>query len=91
MKKVTRHADEIRSWTLTEAKAKLSRVVQKALNGEPQRITRGGREAVIVVDEDTYRAVVRHRKTALELFAALRGSSLNWERSRDEGPAALTF
>ncbi|MBC5798662.1 MAG: type II toxin-antitoxin system prevent-host-death family antitoxin [Candidatus Eremiobacteraeota bacterium] len=91
MRASTRHAPRIQSWTLTEAKAKLSSVVQSALDGQPQRITRGGREAVVLVDEATYRAATKPRKTALELFAPLRGASLDLERSRDEGPAALIF
>jgi len=91
MKRPRRHTVTFRSWTLTEAKAKFSSIVQKALDGQPQRITRGGRQAVILIDEDTYRTAAQPRKSALELFAPLRGTALNLERRDDDGPAALTF
>ena len=37
------------SWTIAEAKAKFSEVVEKARSAEPQTITRGGRKVVVVV------------------------------------------
>lgn len=37
------------SWTVAEAKAKLSEVIEKALDGAPQTITRHGKTAVVVV------------------------------------------
>jgi len=91
MKRPRRHTVTFRSWTLTEAKAKFSSIVQKALDGQPQRITRGVRQAVILIDEDTYRTAAQPRKSALDLFAPLRGTALNLERRDDDGPAALTF
>jgi len=65
-----------RSWTLTEAKAKLSRVVQGALDGTPQRIVRNGREAVIVVEATAYEAAVRPKRSLIDLFAPLQGIEL---------------
>ena len=40
-------------WKLADAKNKLSEVVDRALGGEPQRITRRG-AVVVVVDESQY-------------------------------------
>ena len=44
-------------WRLQDAKAKFSQVVEAAMQGEPQHVTRSGREAVVVLSEKTYRAL----------------------------------
>lgn len=41
----------MRNWLIRDARAHLSDVVDAALQGEPQRVTRRGKEAVIVVSE----------------------------------------
>lgn len=71
------------SWNLTEAKAKLSAVVQRALDGAPQRIVRNGHESVIVVAESAYRPGMS--RPVVQLFSALRGIELDLERERDHG------
>ncbi|WP_119274212.1 type II toxin-antitoxin system Phd/YefM family antitoxin [Taklimakanibacter deserti] len=38
------------SWTVAQAKAKLSEVIEKARHHGPQVITRNGKKAVVVVD-----------------------------------------
>ena len=42
------------TWNLYEAKNKLSVLIDQALQGKPQRVTRRGKKAVIVVAEDEY-------------------------------------
>jgi antitoxin Phd len=37
------------SWKLQDAKDKFSEVVARAMKGEPQRVTRRGQDAVVVV------------------------------------------
>jgi prevent-host-death family protein len=37
------------TWTVAEAKAKLSEVIERAQSAGPQAITRNGRKAVVVV------------------------------------------
>jgi antitoxin Phd len=44
-------------WQLQTAKAQLSEVVDAALRGEPQRITRRGKDAVVVLSEQEYVAL----------------------------------
>jgi prevent-host-death family protein len=39
------------TWSLAEAKAKFSEVVEKARTEGPQHVTRNGRDAVVVVSE----------------------------------------
>jgi prevent-host-death family protein len=41
----------LRSYPLHEARAEFSKLGDRALSGEPQRITRHGREAVMIVSE----------------------------------------
>jgi prevent-host-death family protein len=38
------------TWKLQDAKARFSELVRKAREGEPQRVTMHGKEAVVVVD-----------------------------------------
>ena len=42
------------TWSLQDAKNKFSRVVEEALKGEPQRVTRHGKQAVVVISETEY-------------------------------------
>jgi prevent-host-death family protein len=44
-------------WRLQDAKTQFSQVVEAALQGEPQHVTRHGREAVVVLSEASYRAL----------------------------------
>ncbi len=44
-------------WQLQEAKAKFSEVFDLATKGEPQIVTRHGKDAVVVVSRDQYNAL----------------------------------
>lgn len=44
-------------WRLQDAKTQFSQVVEAALQGEPQHVTRHGRAAVVVLSEANYRAL----------------------------------
>ena len=46
----------MRSYPINEARAGLSKLVDRALGGEPQRVTRRGREAVMIVSEADWRS-----------------------------------
>ena len=46
------------TWTLEKAKNQLSEVVRRALAHEPQLVTRGRHDAVIVVARDDYERLV---------------------------------
>jgi len=41
-------------WTLQDAKNKFSAVVEKAMAGSPQEVTRRGKPAVVVLSSDEY-------------------------------------
>lgn len=47
-------------WRLQDAKTHFSAVVEGALRGVPQHVTRRGRKAVVVVSEQDFEALQRH-------------------------------
>ena len=57
-------------WQLQTAKAQLSELVEAALRGEPQRITRRGKDAVMVLSEKTYAALKTSAKSDAPNFVA---------------------
>lgn len=46
------------TWTLEKAKNQFSEVVRRALAHEPQMVTRGRRDAVVVLARDDYERLV---------------------------------
>lgn len=79
------------TWTLTEAKAKFSSLVDRALKGEPQRVVRGGREEVVIIDAATYEHVTRPKHSLVKLFSALRGVDIDLERPAGDTREAPKF
>jgi prevent-host-death family protein len=73
------------TWTVAEAKAKFSEVIERAQSGGPQTITRNGRTAVVVVAADEWKRKTRRTGNLAEFFAAspLRGSRLKVKRRKD--------
>jgi prevent-host-death family protein len=72
------------SWTVAQAKARLSEVIEKARHIGPQEITRNGRSAVVVVDAALWRRI-GHREqhgsfADFLLGSPLRGSGLETRR-----------
>jgi prevent-host-death family protein len=47
------------AWRLQDAKAQFSAVVDKALRGVPQHVTRRGKEAVVVISTHDYEVLRR--------------------------------
>lgn len=73
------------TWTVAEAKAKFSEVIDRAQSGGPQTITRNGRTAVIVVAAEEWERKTKRTGNLAEFFASspLRGSGLKVKRSKD--------
>jgi antitoxin Phd len=59
----------MKTYPLNEARAEFSKLVERALAGEPQRVTRYGKEAVVIVSEDEWRARCRSAPTLGALLA----------------------
>ncbi len=70
------------TWTVAEAKAKLSEVIARAETTGPQTITRNGRKTVVVVAADEWERKTRRQGNLAEFFAAspLRASRLKVRR-----------
>ena len=56
-------------WTVQDAKNKFSAVVDAALAGTPQEVTRRGKPAVVILSADEYRRLVEGAVRARESFA----------------------
>ena len=54
----------MREWPLQDAKNKFSAVVNAALEGEPQHVTRRGRPAVVVIAVKDYERLCQAEKAA---------------------------
>ena len=69
-------------WTVARAKARLSEVIERAMAGEPQTITRNGRTAVVVVAADEWKRRTERTGTLAEFLAAspLRGAGIDTKR-----------
>ena len=72
-------------WTVAQAKAKLSEVIENAHVHGPQTITRNGRRTVVVVDAEEWVRKTRRSGSLADFFKAspLRGSRLKVRRSKD--------
>lgn len=75
------------TWTVAEAKAKFSELVDKARVDGPQTVTKNGRTAVVVVSAEEWERKTRRAGNLAEFFAELplRGSGLKPSRTKD-GP-----
>lgn len=73
------------TWTVAEAKAKLSEVIERAQSAGPQAITKNGRKAVVVVAAEEWERKTRRSGNLAEFFAAspLRGSRMKATRATD--------
>ena len=72
------------NWTVAEAKAKFSEVIERAMSEGPQTITRNGRTAAMVVGAEEWQQKTKRVGNLAEFFAAspLRGSGLKVPRLR---------
>src|SRR5262245_16535947 len=74
------------NWTVAEAEAKLSEVIDQAQSSGPQTITRNGRKTVVVVSAEEWERKTKRVGTLAEFFASspLRDSGLKVKRSKDK-------
>ena len=78
------------AWQIQTAKARFSEVFRLARTEGPQRITRQGKEAVVMISDEQYnRLVVKSRqpKSLVQFFrqSPLFGVKLDLERDKDAG------
>jgi prevent-host-death family protein len=72
------------NWTVAEAKAKFSEIIDRAISEGPQTITRRGRTAVVVVGAEEWQRKTKRTGNLAEFFAGspLRGSGLKVRRPK---------
>lgn len=74
-------------WSVVEAKAHFSEVVEQARTNGPQTITRNGRPAVVVVSAEEWQRKNQREGTLAEFFANSPLRGLELERPQlDDGP-----
>lgn len=59
-----------KTWSVAQAKAKFSEVIDKAMSEGPQTVTRKGRTAVVIVDAEEWQRKTRRVGTLADFFAA---------------------
>lgn len=59
----------VQSWQLQEAKNRLSAVVDAAIAGQPQQVTRRGEPVVVVIAAEDYERLLRLEKVSLPAFS----------------------
>ena len=77
-------------WQLQTAKAKFSELFRLARTEGPQRITRQGKEGVVMISDEQYRRLTvksRQPKSIVQFFreSPLVGVNLDFERDKDPG------
>jgi prevent-host-death family protein len=72
-------------WTVAEAKAKFSEMIERAMSEGPQTITRKGRRAAVVVGAEEWHRKTKRVGNLAEFFAAspLRGSGMKVRRLKE--------
>ncbi len=72
------------TWTVAEAKAKFSELVEQARNEGPQTVTRRGRSAVVVVSAEEWERKTGRKGSLADFFAnsPLRNSGLDVTRPK---------
>jgi antitoxin Phd len=87
MKNSTKRGAVGKEWQLQDAKARFSELFRLARKG-PQRVTKHGKEAVMVLSAEEYERLSKARAGSLAQFFAdspLAGSGIDLERVRDYG------
>ena len=81
----------IGQWTVAEAKARLSELIEQARSKGPQTITRHGRTAAVVVSAEEWDRKSKRSGNLAEFFAAspLRESGIEIKRKKDRARKAV--
>ncbi len=79
--------------SIFEGKNKFSKLVENAAKGEPQVITKNGKETAVVISFSEYKKLTAQKGSLVELLlnSPLRGSGIDLTRSKDPGRPTLDF
>jgi len=85
----------MKKFSVFEGKNKFSEVVTNAANGEPQLITKNGKNAAVVISYNDYKKLTKPKKSFVEFLldnpARKYGIKLDLERSKDMGRPTIDF
>ena len=72
----------LNGWSVAEAKARFSEVIERAHSQGPQTVTRHGQTTVVIVGADEWERKTKRKGNLAEFFAGspLRNSGLNLKR-----------
>ncbi len=73
------------TWSLQEAKARFSELVNTCLNQGPQLVTRHGQPAVVLVPASEYESLVRPKTNLKDFFLEAPRVHLTIDRSAESG------
>ena len=73
-------------WQLQEAKNRFSAVVKAAQTGEPQIITKHGKEVVILLSVEQYESLTKPEGDLVDFFANSPLAGVDLEVTRDKSP-----
>jgi prevent-host-death family protein len=73
-------------WTVAEAKAKFSEVIELATRETPQMVTRHGHPAVVIVSAEEWARKTRRKGTLADFLSnsPLKGAELDLRRPKDK-------
>ena len=78
-----------RSWQVQEARARLSSLIDEAVAGRPQRISRRGKQIAVIISAADYDRLMAPRESLVEFFRnsplaeAMAAGQIDLERDRD--------
>jgi antitoxin Phd len=76
----------LKVWQLQQAKAQFSEVFDLALTQGPQKVTRRGKDAVVILPERAYRSLV-HQEHYVDRYRRFSGNGADLDLIRsEEGP-----
>jgi antitoxin Phd len=70
-------------WQLQQAKAKFSKLVQKAIDEGPQTVTRHGKPTVVVLSAEQFDLMKRRQISLKDLLAMVSLEGVDLERNKD--------
>lgn len=71
-------------WQLQEAKNKFSQVVNEALEGSPQVVTRRGEEVVVILSTEEYGRLKKSQTGLVEFFRSSPLAEVDLDLDRDQ-------
>ena len=75
------------TWQLQEAKAKFSELIERAIDGEPQLVTKRGENAVVIISHSQYQRMTQQKSLREALSGSPQGELV---LHRDDTPVRAT-